>query len=124
VKLSGPLKPASGVYVAVALSWFGVPVPQAWSADGESVPWAGGLTTENASSQLSGSVACNVTGSAVSVGVASAAPTAVGGWSAGGPDGPAMVKVSRNVPVAATYWALSCVAVTENFVNPALGLAP
>src|SRR5581483_7352041 len=56
---------APSLALNVALSWFGDPPdpgPQAWSVSVESVPCAGGVTTEKVSSQVSGSDARSVTG--------------------------------------------------------------
>src|SRR5256885_457864 len=65
VKESGPLKPAAGVYVVVALTWFGVPDTQAGLDSGSSGPWAGGGTTEKGQAQSAASLARSGTPSAV-----------------------------------------------------------
>src|SRR5581483_1978677 len=78
---------------------------QAWFDGADSVPWAGWVSTENVSSQLSGSDAGSVTTTAVSCAVVAEVDAAVGAWSAGATPG---VRATR----APTFsWATVAVAV-------------
>ena len=73
------------MYVTDALSVFGLPLAQAAPPIEPSVPWAGPLTIEKVSSQVSGSRPDRATPTATSVLVVALVAFAVGGVFGGGP---------------------------------------